>query len=279
MESSIVRIVASPPVAPHTLEDIAASLSRAGSLRAAVNDPDINASVVTLQSGGGDYTEVVDALSDRMTLSLTAGRAFRIELMAAEPEKTADEAVRSVAVALHGLFQAPVYVARRDKPAAAWAFVRPMPWGRKGLAVGQSAPTLPFSGSECLGVSLELGTPTVLAKARLEGVSEHGLVQACAAVGGADSGFAEVGAYPAVSAADGASVVVLEFGHVVRSPMHRAFAVLDIEARRFGGRLGQAAILSHVPLGALLDALKAETGLSASPAQVLETHLPKNRVR
>jgi len=52
---------------------------------------------------------------------------------------------------------------------------------------------------------------------------------------GAESGFAEVGAYPGVSAADGASVVVLEFGDVARSPIHRTLRVLDIEARRFGG--------------------------------------------
>ena len=131
----------------------------------------------------------------------------------------------------------------------------------------------PINTDECIGL------PTIVAKARLEGVPEHGLLRACAAVGGAESGFADVGAYPAVSAADGASVVVLEFGNLARSPIHRTLAVLDIEARRFGGHLGQAALLSHVPLDALLDVLNVETGLAASPAQVLETHLPQSRER
>jgi glutamate formiminotransferase len=119
----------------------------------------------------------------------------------------------------------------------------------------------------------------VLAKARLESLPELGLVRACAAVGGAESGFADVGAYPAVSAADGASVVVLEFGNLKRSPLSRSLAVLDIEALRFGGRLGQTTILSHVPLDALLDVLKFNTGLDASTTQVLETHLPNEEPR
>jgi glutamate formiminotransferase len=65
----------------------------------------------------------------------------------------------------------------------------------------------------------------------------------------------------------------------VRSPMHRTFSVLDIEAARFGGRLGQTALLSHVPLDAVIDTLRAQTGLAATASQVLETHLPRERAR
>ena len=39
------------------------------------------------------------------------------------------------------------------------------------------------------------------------------------------------------------------------------------------------ALLSHVALEALLETLALETGLSTTPAQVLETHLPDDRAR
>lgn len=279
VSTSIVRFISSPPLAPHTLEDLSDAFAARGAVLSAKNDPDVNASVIDADVGPEAYDSVLETVVSKFDPALIAGRAFRIELMAPDPESPSEDALRTIAVALHGAFSAPVFVARRDKPAAAWAFARPMPWGRKGLAVGQTAPTLPFGGSECLGVAVETGKPTVLAKARLEGVPEHGLREACAAVGGSDSGFAEVGAYPAVSAADGASVVVLEFGDIVRSPMHRTLAVLDIEARRFGGHLGQTALLSHVPLEVILGTLGAQTGLAATASQVLETHLPRERAR
>jgi hypothetical protein len=279
VNNAIVRLVASPPLPPHTLDDAAAALASVASVLAASNDHDVNASALSVAVDAGRIDAACDAIAARVGMGLAAGRAFRFDIMLADPGALADEPIRSLAVRLHGAFGSPVYLARRDKPAAAWAFDRPMPWGRKGLAVGQAAPMLPFGGSDCLGVAIELTRPTLVLKARLDDVPEHGLVQACAAVGGADSGFAEVGAYPAVSAADGASVVVLEFGDVARSPMRRTLDVLDIEARRFGGRLGSTALLSHVPLDALLDTLAAQTGLAAAPAHVLETHLPDERAR
>ena len=278
VKSTIVRFISSPPLAPHTLEDVSNAIGDCGRVLVSTNDPDVNASVLAVQTSPDRLEALVRAIASAVSPVLSAGRAFRVDVMPAEPDLLNDESLRGLAVGLHGSFAAPVFLARRNAPAAAWTFARPMPWGRKGLAVGQAAPMLPYGGSECLGVAIEVGSPTLLAKARLEGVPEHGLVQACAAVGGAESGFAEVGAYPAVSSADGASVVVLEFGDVMRSPIYRTLAVLDIEARRFGGHLGQAALLSHVPLNALLDVLRAETGLAASPAHVLETHLPREQV-
>lgn len=279
MKQAIVRLVASPPLAPHTLEEIAGGLASTGTLFASGNDPDVNASAASVEVADERIEACFENIASRVSKNLTAGRAFRIDLMPEEPAAIADDRLRSLGVLLHGAFAAPVFIARRNAPAAAWAFARPMPWGRKGLAVGQAAPVLPFGGSECLGVAIEAGVATVILKARLEGVPEHGLVAACAAVGGGDSGFAEVAAYPAVSPADGASVVVLEFSDLTRSPLQRTLAVLDIEARRFGGRLGQTALLSHIPLDALLHVLRSETGLAATRAQVLETHLPRDQAR
>ena len=277
--SSIIRFISSPPLAPHTLDDLSSAFDAGGEVLAAKNDHDVNASVISALVASDAFGSTLEGVAARFTSALVAGRAFRVESLTTEPDTVTEDTLRSLAVGLHGAFSAPVYVARRNAPAAAWAFARPMPWGRKGLSVGQTSPTLPFGGSECLGVAIEVGKPTILAKARLEGVPEHGLREACAAVGGLDSGFAEVGAYPAVSAADGASVVVLEFGDVARSPVQRTLAVLDIEARRFGGRLGQTALLSHLPLDAVLDVLRSRTGLAATPSQVLETHLPRDRAR
>jgi hypothetical protein len=274
VNSAILRLAASPPLPPHVLDEVSASVALNGHVLAAVNDPDINATAISVGISDDSLGTAIDSIATRCGGILSAGRAFRFEILSETPDELTDETIRGFAVSLHGAFSAPVFLARRDVPAAAWAMTRPMPWGRKGLAVGQTAPSLPFGGSACPGVAIEVGLPTILAKARLDTVPEHGLLRACAAVGGAESGFADVGAYPAVSAADGASVVVLEFGNPKRSPLHRTLAVLDIEARRFGGRLGQAAVLSHVPLDALLDALKANIGLDATRSQVLETHLP-----
>lgn len=279
VKNAITRLISSPPLPPHALDEISAALAPVASVLAACNDHDVSASALSAAVEIDRVGAALEATADAIGKGLAAGRAFRFDLMVDDPAALPDEPLRSAAVRLHGTFAAPVYVARRDKPAAAWAFDRPMPWGRKGLAVGQAAPMLPFGGSECLGVALEVTRPTLVLKARLEDVPEHGLVQACAAVGGADSGFAEVGAYPAVSAADGASVVVLEFGDAARSPLRRTLDVLDIEARRFGGRLGAAALLSHVPLDVLLDTLALQTGLAATASHVLETHLPDDRAR
>jgi len=279
VNNAIVRLIASPPLPPHALDEIAASIEAGATLLAAHNDHDVNASALSFGAPPDGFVDILEPMAAKIGKGLAAGRAFRFDIMLDEPTALPDEPMRSLAVHMHGSFAAPVFVARRDKPAAAWAFDRPMPWGRKGLAVGQAAPVLPYGGSECLGVALELTRPTLLLKARLEDVPEHGLVKACAAVGGAEGGFSEVGAYAAVSTADGASVVVLEFGDVAKSPMARTLAVLDIEARRYGGRLGMTALLSHVPLDALLDTLSLETGLHATTAQVLETHLPDDRAR
>jgi hypothetical protein len=270
----ILRIIASPPVSPHVLDEVIAVASRHGSVLASASDPDVNASCLSVGIDEAEFAPAVVDVADACGGPLSAGRAYRVELMTQSPEMVSEETLRSLAVALHGKFSAPIFVARRETPAAAWGFERPMPWGRKGLAVGQTAPALPFGGSECIGVAIEVGKPTVLLKARLESVPEHGLLRACAAVGGAESGFSDVGAYPAVSSADGSSVAILEFGDVGRSPMHRTLTVLDIEAVRYGGHLGQVTLLSHVPLDALLDVLAVRTGLRATPSQVLETHLP-----
>ncbi len=263
-----------PALAPHTLAECVRAFSVSGTVIQHANDVDLNCSAVTCVPTRGALRAIVTSLATTAAGEHAAGRAYRIEMMADDAHALPDdETARSLAVEAQGAFSASVYVARRTVPAAAWAFARPMPWGRKGLSVGQMPPALPFGGSDCRGVALEFGAPTIILKVRLEDVPDDGMLRACAAVGGAESGFADVAAYGAASEADGASVAVLEFSDLRRAPIQRSLAVLAIEARRFGGRLGAASLLSHVPLDALLDVLAARMGLGAARAQVLETHL------
>jgi hypothetical protein len=280
LQGLFVRIIVNPALAPHTLAECVRTLSGSGTVIEHGNDVDLNCSAFTCVPSGVAIRSIVHSFATTAAGEHAAGRAYRIEVMAADASDLPDDEVaRSLAVEAQGDFGASIYVARRTVPTAAWAFARPMPWGRKGLSVGQMAPALPFGGSECRGVALEFGAPTVILKVRLDDVPDDGMLRACAAVGGAESGFADVAAYGAASAADGASVVVLEYGDLRRAPLHRSLAVLDVEARRFGGRLGQASLLSHVPLDALLDVLTARMGLAAVRSQVLETHLTQATAR
>ncbi|MBC5824636.1 MAG: hypothetical protein GIW99_07080 [Candidatus Eremiobacteraeota bacterium] len=251
-------------------------MSRHGAILAAGHDADLNVSALTLALAGDDFGAPIRSFAQRFAGSIAAGRAFRVELLSDDPvRQPGDESLRAIAVELHGEFSASIYVGRRTVPVSAWAFVRPMPWGRRGLAVGQTSPMLPFGEAACHGVAVEVGAPSVLFKVRLENLPEEGLLRACNAVSGPESGFIDVAAYPAASAADGTATVAMEFGDGSRSLLSRGLAVLEIEAQRYGGRLGQAALLSHVPLESLLAVLRARTGLSAHTGQVLETHLPR----
>ncbi|MDQ6766938.1 MAG: hypothetical protein M3Z41_03930 [Candidatus Eremiobacteraeota bacterium] len=202
------------------------------------------------------------------------GRAFRLELQHPDAATTiSDEALRAVAVELHGALRASVYIARRTLPAGRWTTARPMGWGADGLALGDTAPTLPFGGSESSGVAIEVGAPTVIAKATLLGLNGAQMKTVAAATGGPDSGLIEVGAYPIRLARDGTAVFVLELSDVKRAPLHRVLAVLEIEARRFGARLGLGALLSNAPLDVFLSALSMHMGLKVTRDQVIETHL------
>src|SRR5579863_7428288 len=208
-----VRALINPALAPHTLAECARALASCGTVVHNQNDADLNCSAITCVPETDRLSALMQSFAATAGGVHAAGRAYRLELMADDASSLPDDdALRTLAVSAHGAFEAPVYVAHRQVPAAAWAFARPMPWGRKGLSVGQSGPTLPFGGAQCRGVAIESGAPTIILKARLEGVPDHALVRMCAAVGGADSGFADVGAYAAASEADSASIVVLEYG-------------------------------------------------------------------
>ncbi|MDQ2816905.1 MAG: hypothetical protein M3T49_01670 [Candidatus Eremiobacteraeota bacterium] len=262
-------------MSPRLFDDMQSCLASLGTLNTAAQDADLNVSTISVSLRSGDFVTACKVLAGRCGGAIGPGRACRFELLRDDADGMLDEeALRAIAVDLHGHFAASIYVGRRSMPVSVWALTRPMPWGRHGLTVGQSAATIIFGSSQCHGVAVEVGAPTVVLKFRLAGMPEAGLLRACAAVSGPDSGFIDVAAYPGASAADGTPLVVLEFGELLRAPLHRSLAVLDIEVRRYGCVVGQAALLSHISLESLLTVLHAHTGLAALPSQVLETHLP-----
>jgi hypothetical protein len=269
-----IRLVASPELAPAATDALRRRLVD-GELLACVSDPDVNATFVSVKTADDDLKATVATIAETIGSTQAVGRAFRLELQHPDAKQITDESLRSVAVELQGAFRASIYLARRAVPAARWTTMRPMLWTADGLTLGDSAPALPFGGSESSGVAIEVGTPTVIAKARLVGaLSQSQMKSIAAATGGPDSGLTEVGAYPIAVTRDGAAVFVLELSDVKRAPLHRALALLDIEARRFGARLGLGNLLSNAPLELFLDTLAMHMGLEVARRQVIETHLP-----
>lgn len=269
-----VRMIASPPLSAIAVDALRRRMI-AGRLLACASDDELNASFVSLAVADEDLIAAVGGIVEKIGAPQAAGRAFRLEIAHRAAEAISDELLRAVAVDIHGALASSVYVARRGVPAARWAAQRPMGWGPDGLALGESAPTLPFGGSASTGVAIEAGAPTVIAKARIVGEIDSKRLNIIAqAVGGVESGFPDIAAYPIAARRDGSAVLVLEASDVKRTPLHRALKVLEIEAHRYGARLGAGQLLSDAPLGVFLDALTANMGLHVQPAQVIETHLP-----
>lgn len=272
--SLLVRLVTSPPLPGATIDDLRRRLAAAGTLLACLNDDDLNISVISFRAELPNVGAALASLFEKIGEEGSAARAFRLDLQTPDPATAlTEEAVRAIAVDVHGKLRSPVYIARRSVPAAAWKKPRAMGWGRDGLGQPQNAPVLPYSSSRALGVAIEIGPPSLLVKVQLIGVSEAQAERVLAAVGGPDGGFADVAAYIVGEQRDERWFCVLELSDVKRTPPARVLQVLEIELRRYGGRLGGGALLSHVPLQTLLDTLAFRTGLSAAPAQIIETHL------
>jgi hypothetical protein len=273
-----IRLVASPTLAPAASDSLHRRLHQ-GQLLAYVSDTDLNSTFVSAAANEDNLKATVTAIAESIGTPQAVGRAFRIELQHPDPTKISDELLRSIAVELQGAFRASVYVARRAVPASRWTTMRPMQWSADGLTLGDIAPSLPFGGSESSGVAIEVGAPTVIAKARLTGgITQSHMKSIATAVGGPDSGLVEVGVYPISASRDGGAIFVLELSDAQRAPLHRALALLEIEARRYGGYLGLGSLLSNAPLEVFLDALAMHMGLDVARRQVIETHLPSSAV-
>jgi hypothetical protein len=270
-----VRLIASPHLSPNARDALHRRFAADGKLLACVNDEDVSSTFLSLGVAQDDLRATISAMAETIGAAQAVGRAFRLELQHVEAAAAiSDEAVRAVAVDLHGALRASVHVARRSMPAGRWTTARPMGWGSEGLALMETAPALPFGGSESSGLAIEVGSPTVIAKARLVGSFDAARLSIiAAATGTADSGLTEVGAYPISVHRDGSATLILELGDSKRTPLHRVLQVLDIEARVVGGSVGLGTLLSDAPLDVFLDALSMHMGLRVARAQVIETHL------
>lgn len=250
-----MRLVAIPVAGPSTpaLASLKEAGDRVGSVGVLRFDADLRAMIVSVR--------LHDAPREAFAAIASALRGvgdetmLRFELLAEDDADASPGIEQELAGALSALGEA--LVVRRTMAASAWARARPI--------------KVFFPGNEPR-IAIEIGRPTVLLKVRLPGVPAHGLVRLTAAVAGAESGFSDVGATHVV-AQDGTMCLLLEFSDLARAPLHRVLDVLDIEARRYGGRLGETELLSHVPLKALLGTLAGRLNLSVAERQVIETHL------
>ncbi len=269
----IVRFIVSPSLLPGTVDVLRRLLAE--SLLACVSDADVNATVVSLRTSEDRVTAATRGVAEVIGAAHTAGRAFRLELQHDDPAFFTDDMLRAIAVDVHGVLRCSIYVAKRSVPVSDWAKTRPMGWGAAGLALGNASPALPFGGSDALGLAIEAGGQTTIVKVKLTGSLDASALQAIAsAAGGTENGFSGVAAYPLGNRKDASAILVLELGDLRRSPLHRALAVIEIEAKRFGASLGLGALLSNAPLALFTDALKMHMGLAVDRGQVIETHLP-----
>jgi hypothetical protein len=203
-------------------------------------------------------------------LARASKRAFRFEAPAAlESQHT------QLGNALSQALAAPVWVAQRSVPASQWLAMRPLEFGVDGFAVRAGQPAIACSKPRNLGIALEFGDPLVVLRAGLNGVPPTELARIRDAVGSERGGLLHIGAAPTIAPSSGEPLLVLSCSDPVKSPLHRALELIDIEAARCGGALGSTALLSSVPLQTLLGSLAARMGLAAKPAQIIETNLPK----
>jgi hypothetical protein len=271
-----LRLLASPLLAQSACDALSRRCATDGTLLGCISDADAGATVCSLRVPDDGVRKSVAAVAETIGVAQSVGRAFRIEIQHPQAATAvSDETLRAVAVDVQGTLRSSVYVARRTQPAGPWSATRAMGWGPDGLALGNAAPLLPFGGSESSGVAIEVGTRTVIAKARLTGGLTSAQLQSIGrACGSAQSGFVEVGVYPIAVGRDGTGTLVLELSDIKRAPLHRALMLLEIEARRYGARLGLGAVLSDAPLDLFLDTLATHMALPVSSTQVIETHVP-----
>ncbi len=168
-----------------------------------------------------------------------------------------------------------VYSARRNVPASQWVAERPFVLRVDGFAIARTDAAHRRPGARNRGVVVEFGAPTIWLKASLHGVPPEALSRICDATGGPRGGLLHIGAYPGISARSGAPFLLIECSDVAKSPLTRALEIVDIEAARYGGSVGETVLLSHIPLDALLGILAARMPLPAMPSQVIETHITR----
>jgi hypothetical protein len=269
VDASFVRICAVPVLPPGVIDGLSEACAAFGAVTALIAaDADLDCTMVEVRLGdaGVALRAAAGALNE----------SARERLLSFEVQGTGDPdaaSERALCESLADALDAPVYSARRVGPASAWVEQRPISFGVDGFAIRTAAPTAVRPKSRRPGASLEFGAPSILMKVALRGVPGSALRRLCDAIGSPRGGLMHLGAYPAISVADGEPVIVIECSDASKSPPARGIELLDIEAARYGGAVGPAVLLSHIPLEALLGTLAARMQLPVQPAQIIETHV------
>jgi len=269
VDASFIRICAVPALAPEPADGLRAASAPFGTLATFVSDRDLNCTAAELRLSG-EAEDALRAIAAALQASARKSLLSFEVLGAAEPDAAQEHAL---SIALAELLDTPIYGARRDAPASVWVERRPISFGVDGFAIRAASPAVARPESRSPGASLEFGAPTLLMKAGLHGVPAAALRRICDAIGSQRGGLLHMGAYPAISVASGDPLIVLECSDPAKSPLSRALDLLEVEAARYGGALGQTVLLSHIPLSSLLAVLTARMHVPVEPAQIIETHV------
>ena len=271
VDASFLRICAVPMLSPPSIDGLALALESFGVfVPIARADADLNASVVELRAPSSELDAAVRAAASALKESARTS-LLRFELQTSAPDDGSNDS--ALAVVLSEELESAVYCARRTVPASQWVEQQPIGFGVDGFAIRAQSPAVAPSSSRGRGASLEFGAPTMLMKVSLHGVPPSVLRRMCDAVGTSRGGLLHLGANPAISVATGEPLLVIECSDAVKSPPARGIALLSIEAARYGGAVGAATLLSHIPLDALRGALAENMQLAVEPAQIIETHV------
>ena len=167
--TTIVRVIASPAFPP-VLNDALRRFA-ADTALVCISDADVNATFLSLRARDlapdGQLKGVAEIIGEQGA----QGRALRLEIQTVDLSALRDDALRAIAVELHGILRAPIYSSKRTVPMAHWVKQRPMGWGPAGLFAQSVAPALPFGGSQSAGLAIEVGARTTIVKTRLVGAS------------------------------------------------------------------------------------------------------------
>lgn len=269
MDASFVRILAVPALSSGVLDGLRAACEPFGAVAALVpSDPDLHCTAMEVRVG--DVERTLRAAAGALRESARE-QLLSFEMQGPDGADAARE--RALCTLLADLLDAPVYGARRDVPASAWVEQRPISFGVDGFAIRAASPTAAPTQSRSPGASLQFAAPSILIKVGLHGVPGSALRLLCDAIGSPRGGLVHLGAYPAISAASGDPVILIECSDAAKSPPARGIELLDIEAARYGGAVGQAVLFSHIPLAALLGTLGSRMRLPVQPGQIIETHV------
>ncbi|MBV8081880.1 MAG: hypothetical protein JOY86_02750 [Candidatus Eremiobacteraeota bacterium] len=263
MKVSALRIIASPAPSASVCDAVFDAFEECPVVLPVVVDADVDCAIWNAAAPGDWHTPFLAAASALRAAPETHTFLFAVE----GGEAAVDEKLASqVGDRLGSRIEAVV----RDAPASQWMSRCPIGLWLDGFGARQQ------QAGDTRAAAIEFGEPTALVKIELPGLPGDALHRVCRAAGSESSGLLHIGAYPGISRKSGTPFALLQCSDGKKSPLHRALALLDIEANRFGATIGRASVWSFLPLADVLGTLAARMPLSAAAAQVIETHLERS---